>query len=383
MFAIKALLLVAAISGFSIFRGVYTLHDSEEDGDQKNLRINVNNHHIEEEVADKANTTTAATEGAWRRCNSRAIKIEPSPGFANWSIEIEVNHTSKRVRSAPVMSDAGVVIFYHSPKTGGTSLRKFVQDLPTQTQYARLNRFAYDSTSRNSTDDEAVKYRLIDDILQGRRQEVMFAEMHGDIPGLPDLKSWMEHCRQTSQRTGVPFFAVSLVREPIEYYVSYFAFFHALKCPDASFCERERYSLTTEHLRESAVPNRQCGTFLGHQTFSRMPSEDGKTTHSLDLPVDFDDPSQIWDLFVADWDWVGTTDTLDDTTIPLIRHVFGIPTPRKTVIGKFKQLCSAEREKLLPSNLDSATYNYLHNISACDRQVYDWVRDRYQLIELS
>ena len=354
------------------------------------------NHNSLESSHNMSHDSTLRTLNQTIAPNSRIANSSPSIEITIWD---DQHITIRRHQFISTMPKAGVVIFYHVAKTGGSTIRdmvsswKHVRFQRVQSFDARTPTFGRDNN--NVTIDihrkrPTIRTR-IHDILQGRRDELLFLELHGNIPSIPTLSQFIAQSRQTSQTNGIPFFTLTLIREPISFYVSYFLFFHHRKC-HYSWCAHDLYNATEENLRISAIPNRQCGFLVEGQLFMRSPIRKGSQTQNITLPYGYDDPSKVWKYFQNDWDWVGTTDTLDSTTIPLLQHLLQGPhqhsltttsntstTTNTTTISRSKAEATPDKQRLHPRNLHATTIQYLQNLSTCDHQVYDWAKTRYQM----
>lgn len=221
-------------------------------------------------------------------------------------------HLAKK-RRRPFFNDTGIVLFYHLPKTGGTSVRKFFthlqsrSNLPPSNQtfrFRRISNFMEESTRR----DGAGAYQAMEDVLGQRQRAILLIELHGNIPGLPVLHSDIVRWRTQAATNNIPLFFFLLLREPVSFYVSYFVHFHRPGCR-YHWCEKKKYALTEAKLRQSAFPNAQCHMlYYGQSERKRLGWRKSMINESQCLALD--------DLLVNDWDWVGVADDLDSVLFP-------------------------------------------------------------------
>ena len=157
----------------------------------------------------------------------------------------------------------GLVIFYHLPKTGGT----FIRDTLINANIPIERVFSTKQLLGNKYGERIQK------ILSGLTTELLVLELHGRFVGIPQLpiRQW----RDTALRHNVPFFAFTLLRDPVAFHDSYFAFFHRKGCQQR-WCEPMTYDEMSEsHLLESLVPNKQCRALVSWSAGTQMECDGG------------------------------------------------------------------------------------------------------------
>jgi hypothetical protein len=209
-------------------------------------------------------------------------------------------HPKRLYPHLPRFNDTGVVFFYHLAKTGGTTIRENFQRHRKRVRVVR----AWDNATVASA------YREIEDVVNGDTRRLLLIEWHGGVPGLPQLHSKIQHWRAKAAQQRVPFFTTVLVREPLAFHVSHFMFFHHLQC-HLFWCGRPLYESTQANLLKAAVPN--------HQSLMLFRGQRPKYTRQDSM--DTRDLSSLLDLLDADWDWVGTTEKLQNVTLPILSKI--------------------------------------------------------------
>ena len=285
------------------------------------------------------------------------------------SMSERTNGTTRdpRAKTFPVFNDSGVILFYHLAKTGGVTV---CQNLK------KLKNVDYVRTWNKADFDDIVKD--IDAILTGNATKILFVEMHsGDVlPGLVELHPLMQQWRQLFQENGVPFFGFTLLRDPIYIHVSAFLFFHLRRC-SAQWCSKKRFAPTEENLLLSVTPNRQC--------LSLARGQDHVDRQNVTAIVSAAECQEVEDLLRQDWDWIGTTEELNNTTLPFLFTMLN----RRKFIGKV----SSSNIKTFPpgdpanvveaSNLTSKTKRALEDLSRLDLKLYDAFRGGFIAVEHS
>ena len=152
-------------------------------------------------------------------------------------------------------------------------------------------------------------------ILKQETREILFLELHGRVDGIPQLtNSMVKEWRSLSLQHGVPFFAFTLLREPLSFYLSYFQHFHHPGC-QASWCEPKVWRMTNEaNFLQALQSNQQCRELFSGQRWHRKREEQPPE-------ASWSDCQDVRDELEATWDWVGITSRLQNSTLPLLTHL--------------------------------------------------------------
>lgn len=277
-----------------------------------------------------------------------------SPARLVFDVTPKATASSDERRIPPSFNQTGVILFHHLAKTGGTTIRNNFKALDN-IQFARvMNREQFADLSSE-----------IEAILVGNLTKILFIEMHGGernsvLPGLVELHPKMLKWRSLARANNVPLFAFTLLREPISLHVSAFLYFHLKRC-GAPWCSTNRFTPREDYIVASAAPNRQCAHLARGQRH-----EDAWRKSSN---VTADECQTVIDLLRQDFDWVGTTETLTETTLPMLFEMLN----RKQLAREAKSSNinrSRVSVKLKAYNLTHVTRQALEDISMLDMKLY-------------
>jgi len=272
----------------------------------------------------------------------------------------------------------GFVLFLHVPKTGGTTIRDALM------QYDQVQ---YHFVSGRKLFDEAhikaMKYLntvSLSSKNKKKRRRTFFLEIHGrDSPHLLELVDTIQIYRRMAQEHDVPVFMFSMLREPISFALSYFNFFHVQRGPNPYFRQVEP---TETNLLEYSLYNPQC-LFLarGEMSLRQRPPQQ-RRRHDYGYEEDKVMPSVeecrlVQDALKNHMDWVGVTEQLNQTTLPLLRQILVVgdnPSTSSSSILSFPTKRVSHRgrnESLALADVSLSTLTTLQNMSRLDQELYD------------
>lgn len=295
------------------------------------------------------------------------------------------------------VNQTGVVIFYHVAKTGGSTVRNLFQTVVQtgrnhHTYHRYKNPLNRGRTAANSTHespsascvpgerkekllrhlDMAVQYVLNSSTTMhqvGLQQQTLLLEIHGGSPGLLELATYLKKWRNLSQLRNKPFFAFTLVREPISYAFSYFKFFH-VNCT-RSWCEHDQLDPTEEDAISSAIPNRQCFLLAHLSAIGGMhPSFYNKCSVTKELCND------VYQIMREHLDWVGTTEALSNDSLPLLSHML---TGDSGWVDGVVQNQNVANAASFEQTVRDSTVDRLGSISQYDQNIYTRVQRDYSV----
>ena len=256
-------------------------------------------------------------------------------------------------------------MFLHVAKTGGTTIRQEFGQLPNVNVKRVFDKEDLDSRSstidwflskKNNKDINSQEQTLLLEIHGGKGEPMTIFEIH------PYIKKWRTQAKVNDKNV----FIVTLLREPESFYVSYFNFFKNPGCT-RKFCDFPTMELTEENLVASAVPNHQC-QYLARKVHKHQNSQ---------VPVSREECQSVFQLMKADLDWIGSTETMQETTLPLLSYSLAGNTAtgrNMEAKNKIKVPGSLSRKTLTAGALE-----HLTTISSYDRELYDNVAGAYSL----
>ena len=305
----------------------------------------------------------------------------------------------------------GIVIFYHVAKTGGSTVRSLFQQLarqsPIQYRYLRsLNRLWQHSSNQpyvsgettNTTSGElcvpqgfqretmdriesAIEESLYGGISNKNKQgtaeqrKTLLLEFHGGPPGIGTLGPLISKWRSAAKENNIPFFAFTVVREPLSYSISYFKMFY-VNCPQNfnGWCEHQDYNASQENLLQATVKNRQC--FL-LQHLSSIAGMD--PSYYKKCSVTKEDCLHVLKSLDRNMDWVGTTEALSTETLPLLFKVLFSTTNNRTLVTRPPTNEKVSRKQPFELAMKNSTLNQLHSLTKFDQFIYNHFKEKYSL----
>ena len=300
------------------------------------------------------------------------------------------NQRKIKRRTLPSFENGGVVFFYHTPKTGGTTVREYLKKLPNVRHTFCVNSNGcvskWNTTTRDKVDRFLVDNQRDDDNSTKTKKKkkrssrnILLLELHGDGKGLLDLTTNdFQRWRDLAQRHNKSFFAFTLVRQPIPFAHSYFHFFHT-NCPH-QWCEKRQYGYTEQGLKDATIPNRQC-TLLSQLRYVK-----GRRVHPPLTKIECLQ-TLYKDSMEQELDWIGTTETLSSTTMPLLLHMLTKKMEVNTSTGDSSNIIQAKNQQSTTKSqrlvLKNETLQYVQKISNYDQMIYDNVLRDFTLSQFT
>ena len=259
-------------------------------------------------------------------------------------------------KKLPSFENGGVIFFLHVPKTGGTTIRRNVENLDRVDYYFGRNYSTYWDTAP-----------LVEDaILHGtHNRSILFFEIHAkDSPSLLRLRKRLKRWRDTAAHNKVSVFFFTVLRDSLPYALSHFNFFHVQK-RNPTF---EQCNATEENFLRLSLSNPQC-QFLAKGESSM------RAQKIKDVVVQPETCEQVYDTFRESMDWVGTTERLSNETLPLLSVLLQLPsnfTFSNHRITKKEDLSSFEMQNLSSTALDSVLLSTTIDTMLYERALRDF-----------
>jgi hypothetical protein len=279
---------------------------------------------------------------------------------------ISTNHQQNgtTVRYIPSLRRGGVIFFFHVNKAGGLSLQHNIRRHPN------VN-YIFAEGERT--------YKQITDNLEGwingtapyPKNTIHVMEIHSQQNPpfdyiYDDLMAWRAAFQE---QLHVPFFAFTMVREPVSHLISAFNFI----CGQNQRCQRYRWlpnlQMNVDGLLRIAHPNLQCRYFL-RQWLAL--SEPERHYHP---PLHEECRDVYQQKMRSFFDWIGTVEKYNET-LQLLESIL----PPANFTANFEKINETreQHKNVNRSMLNESALYFLTNITSLDKQLYDSVRRDYQ-----
>lgn len=270
----------------------------------------------------------------------------------------EPNHFEPKDRGSrglPDFSNGGIIVFYHVYKTGGSTVGKLLHELARDDQSKHelpggkpLLSFADSMKSSARLFFTMIRKRVdwkkdcMATLDLAEQKKLILLELHveyptSDFPTLVELVPILDRWRREAGKRGVGFFAFTLLREPVAHALSFFNFFHVGSKTDQPVPTPEDHdywnpfrplqSTQANFLHSYYAKNRQC----------QMLTSDPQSTKGAPLDIVWDQTQRskaditqlnspcrvdkVYDAYFNSLDWVGTTENLQNETLPLLTKI--------------------------------------------------------------
>jgi hypothetical protein len=275
-------------------------------------------------------------------------------------------------RKLPMFNETGgIIIFIHIAKTGGSSIREGFRKIPN----ISVKRIMNEAQLKGKRDkiDWYVSAHNNQSTLDSRREKVLLLEIHGyhgEPMSIFQIHKYIQYWRVQAAANKKQVFVFTLFREPAAFHLSYFTFFRHPNCHEL-WCDRPVLPQTETHLIQSMIPNHQC-QFLA-RTFAKIATNNTTMT----TPVTESECESVQTLLLLDVDWIGTTDSLSKTTLPLLTYIVA---GNASIANDFVIVNRQNvKKKLQLHDISNRTIHTIRQKSNIDEQLYHWARRQYVL----
>lgn len=292
----------------------------------------------------------------------RAQKVHESISLAHFA---DGSHESfdKSSKILPMLNETGgLVVFLHIAKTGGTTIR---EDFRDESNFPNVKVKRVYGEEQIKLIKSKIDWHLSS---ENDSKSILLLEVHGGH-GQPmtvfDLHDYIQSWRQQAAAQNRGVFVFTILREPVAFYVSYFTYFTNTNC-QYIWCDRPLMESTEENLLQSAISNHQC------QYLTRKWDRKDNRKH----PVTVSECKAAYSLLRSDADWVGTTETMQETTLPLLSYIMTGETKTGQSLATHNQQNGLS---LNAHSLSDKARTELQYKSTLDRYLYESAQADYRL----
>jgi len=284
----------------------------------------------------------------------------------------------------PNFAHGGIVIFLHVPKCGGTTIRKGFQ---------KRNHVTYLFSNRRSKYEEHVP--KVNEWVQNNvtstkktNATVGILEIHArNNPSLLKICQQLQTWRATAAQYNVPFFAFTVLRDPQQFAISYYNYYHGIQWEPRRFEYLPAINMTDANFQRTMHFNPQC-LFLarGEQAYQ-------KNFPELRANLTKEECTNASQCLFYNMDWIGTTERLHNETIPLLDHLIdsagataALTTP--TTLGPEKDSSRSTTKEIKtentgpklfgPWNMSQSSLDYFESMSEWDQELYRIIQEHYR-----
>ena len=331
----------------------------------------------------------------------------------------------------PNFNTGGVFVFWHLYKTGGSSITELIVELKDEHEAELREQGCQDSPDPAACQSRVIFLNQREELsmedasksvwLAEHKHKVVVYNFHVEFPStmyptLIEAQPILDEWRTYAEQHAVPFFAMTVLREPLGHALSFFNFFHvAVDWEEWSPFAGDMHP-TEENFLQTYVPNRLCH-IMYNDAHSILEAPDialrDGLLEKLYLFMDDEelqrrnatsqcDADKVKDVLYTSFDYVGVTDRLTDYILPMVAYLtFGDATLSSdadikkdaTVFlngqddyaddegeeeeGKVPEL----KEELLPlkkHNLSDEAIATVLKGSSIDQHLYEDARDKYE-----
>jgi hypothetical protein len=295
-------------------------------------------------------------------------EYQKNPSSKNTSLVLD----GRVQRELPMFNETGgILIFIHIAKTGGSSIREGFRKIPNINVKRIMNEAQLNG--KREKIDWYVSSKNNKSTISGGREKVLLLEIHGhhgEPMSIFQMHPYIQYWKSQAAKNQKNVFVFTLFREPAAFHLSYFTFFRHPNCQEL-WCDRPVLPQTEAHLIQSMIPNHQC------QYLARTFNKNNNNSTLMAILVTETECKTVQTLLHQDVDWIGTTDSLSQTTLPLLTYIVaGNASFAKDFIIANQQNV---KKKLQLHDITVSAIQQLRQKSNFDEHMYEMARRQYTL----
>lgn len=215
-----------------------------------------------------------------------------------------------------------------------------------------------------------------------RHGQIKVLEVHArNNPTIIELCQQLHEWRALAKQNDVPFFAFTILRDPLSFATSYFNYYHGKRWEKRRFEFLPAVNMTEDNFLRTMHFNPQC-LFLTRSEQSYQKNFPQKRQNLTKRDCD-----AAYHCLQSNMDWIGTTGRLRNETIPLLNHLIDLPY---RLANRTDRDCKNVKDEngshkfYSLQNASTAAFEYLETMTEWDREVYersqkDFVYDDFDL----
>jgi len=254
----------------------------------------------------------------------------------------------------------GVLLYMHVPKTGGTTIRN---NFGNKTRFPDLHFYPIHQLSHMPRGEKMIQERIL---RRNKKYKTLFVEIHGrNCPTWLELAPMIQGWRKTAAAHHVPFFAFTLLREPVELAVSFFNFFRVTPGDDRF---GPRVNSTQQNLLATLKYNPQCLFLTKGETAFFEHQKD-----NIFYNVTHQDCIDVQTQLTQTLDWIGDTRHMSHDTLPLLTYLLTGNAQHGQALPAANTATARNSKLVSVPTLDLAARQQIQDMSMLDHQLYQLV----------
>mmetsp|Transcript_10889 Transcript_10889/g.26174 ORF Transcript_10889/g.26174 Transcript_10889/m.26174 type:complete len:399 (+) Transcript_10889:263-1459(+) len=321
----------------------------------------------------------------------------------------------------PDFTNGGIIVFYHNYKTGGSSIGKMLHELAQEDQARFTSDPKRDKSAISFEDALQTPSRLFftmirksidweEDCLKTldvaeKHKKLILLELHVEhpapnFPSLVELAPTIEKWRNEAERRGVEFFAFTLLREPVAHALSFFNFFHVgnkKQRPPPTKRDHDYWnpfqplkSNQKNFIHSYYENDRQCRMMNSNPHATKGAPYDlvwnyvPLSAKEVALSHEPCNVQKVYDVLFNSLDWVGTTEFLQNETLPLLTQLVSNNASRGRNTRPFKVFDENPSgfKGMKKADLSNESVAAILERTKLDRQLYAQVSRSFRLTDL-